>query len=132
MEQSTTLTPKGNPMSDEKKKIVSLRISPKTIEEVRSKAGDESLEYQFIETLKDSNVPYSILSNILDIPADNLRNCITYRRKYDDETQRERVCVKFKKVLDRAMDEGLLPCSDIAVVEPIIRLTLRVMALGNR
>nr|DAL10809.1 MAG TPA_asm: hypothetical protein [Caudoviricetes sp.]DAP70088.1 MAG TPA: hypothetical protein [Caudoviricetes sp.] len=119
-------------MSDEKKKIVSLRISPKTIEEVREKAGEQSVEYQFIKTLKDSNVPYSILSNILDIPADNLRNCITYRRKYEDESQRERVCVKFKKVLDRAMDEGLLPCSDIAVVEPIIRLTLRVMALGNR
>lgn len=119
-------------MSDEKKKIVSLRINPKTIEEVRVKAGEQSVEYHFIKTLKDSNVPYSILSNILDIPADNLRNCITYRRKYDDEAQRERVCVKFKKVLDRAMDEGLLPCSDIAVVEPIIRLTLRVMALGNR
>lgn len=54
-------------MSDEKKKIVSLRISPKTIEEVREKAGEQSIEYQFIKTLKDSNVPYSILSNILDI-----------------------------------------------------------------
>lgn len=118
-------------MSEEKKKIMALRISPNTIQEVCDKAGKDSPEYQFIVTLKDANVPYAVLSNIFDMPADTLRNLITYRKKYEDDVQRERICVKFKKVLDRALDEGLLPCSDVAVVEPILRLTLRVMALGQ-
>ena len=119
-------------MSEEKKRIISLRISPKTVEEVKAKAGEDSVEYQFLTTLKEANVPYSILSNILNVPQNHLRDCITYRRKYESDAQKEMVCVKFKKVLDRAMDEGLLPCTDVAVVEPLLRLTLRVMALGQQ
>lgn len=116
----------------EKKRVIGLRINQKTIDEVRMKAGPDSIEYQFLITLKESNVPYAVLSNMLGLPQDTIRNLVTYRRKYEDDAQRERICVKFKKVLDRALDEGLLPCTDVAVVEPILRLTLRVMALGNK
>lgn len=116
-------------MTDSQKKIVSLRISQKTIDEVKFKAGEDSLEYQFLQTLVQSNVPYSIMGQMMQVDQNLLRDCITYRRKFDDDL-RERVCVKFKKVLEVALDEGLLPCGDVACVQPILTLTLRVMAAG--
>lgn len=117
-------------MSDEKKKkVIGLRIADKTIEEIKMKAGEDSQEYAFIMTLKESNVPFSILAQMLNEDQSHLRDCITYRKKFPDELK-ERVCVKFKKVLDVALDEGLLPCSDVACVQPILTLTLRVMAAG--
>jgi len=112
-------------------KVMRLRISEKTIAEIKTKAGEDSLEYKFIETLVQAQVPFSIVAKILNADQSQVRDYITYRRKYPED-MKDLICVRFKKVLDYALDLGLLPCTDIAVVKPIIELTIKLMGHGIR
>lgn len=117
--------------NDKKSRTMGLRITDKIMAEVRIKMGEKSAEYAFISTLKEAAVPYSVLGSLLNKDPNHLRDLITLRKRYADEREHEIICVKLKKVLDQALDDGLLPCSDLSVIDPILRLTLRVMALSK-
>lgn len=117
--------------TERKTRTMGLRITDKIMAEVRIKMGENSTEYAFISTLKEANVPYSVLGSLLDRDPNHLRDLITLRKRYTSEVEHELICVKLKKLLDRALDDGLLPCNDLSVIDPILRLTLRVMALSK-
>ncbi len=116
--------------TEPKKKVIRLRISPKTVEEVREKAGEDSVEFQFLKTLMEANVPYSVLSAITKQPQDQIRDCITCRRVWTAPLK-ELICVKMKKVLDTALDIGILPCNDPAVIKPIVETVTRNIGVYN-
>ena len=116
--------------NEPKKKVIRLRISPKTVEEVREKAGEDSVEFQFLKTLMEANVPYSVLAAVTQQPQDQIRDCITCRRVWTAPLK-ELICVKMKKVLDAALDIGILPCNDPAVIKPIVETVMRNIAVYN-
>ena len=116
--------------NEPKKKVIRLRISPKTVEEVREKAGEDSVEFQFLKTLMEANVPYSVLAAVTQQPQDQIRDCITCRRVWTAPLK-ELICIKMKKVLDAALDIGILPCNDPAVIKPIVETVMRNIAVYN-
>lgn len=114
----------------QREKMPALRISADTIEAAKTKFGEDSEEYIWLDNLVLARMPFAVISKLADFDHNMVRDMLTGRRAYTDEVK-----VKMRqvnKLINRGLDVGVFPCSDLAVIEPLTTTLLRCMLLEKQ
>lgn len=78
-----------------------------------------------------ARIPYALLAKLTQLPHTDVRDMITGRKNYTDEAK-TLLCEKMNKLVDYGLDNGVYPCSDLAVIEPLTTVLLQSMANAKR
>ena len=114
----------------EREKMPAFKLSPETVANARVKFGADSEEFTWLENVVLAKMPFVLLGKLTQLNKDQVRDMLTGRRGYTDEG-REKMR-KFNKLIERGLDEGIYPCADLAVVEPVTMTLLRCMLLEKQ
>lgn len=124
-------TPKMTKQLKERAKMPALRISDESVNNVRSKYADGTPEREFFENVLLARMPYALIGKLANMPHGEVRDMITGRKAYSD-TARVTLCEKLNQLVDKGLDLGLYPCSDLAVIEPMTMVLLKSLANEKR
>lgn len=97
----------------------SLRLSQAVVDRQREAWGENSAEFQLLNLVATTRVPYAVLSEIVEMSGDNIRRKVTGETKWLEEDSYARQVMHY--VLHHGYQLGLLPCSDASVLPGIIR-----------
>lgn len=114
----------------EREKMPALRISADTIASAKAKFGEDSEEFMWLDNIVLARMPFAVLSKLTNIDHNQLRDMLTGRRTYTEETK---IAVRqLNKLIDNGLELGVFPCNDLAVVEPLTTTLLRCMLLEKQ
>lgn len=112
---------------NERQKLPALRIGEDAINNARFKFPHGTQEREFFENLLVARLPYTLLASLTGIPHADIRDMVTGKKPYTDETK-QKLCVQINKLIERGLDLGIYPCSDMAVIGPMTTVLLQSMA----
>lgn len=115
----------------EREKMPALRISEDAVLNARQTFPEGTVERDFFENVYMARIPYALIARLANLSHADVRDMVTGRKKYTDET-RDTLCVKVNRLIDKGLDLGLYPCSDLAVIEPLTMTLLSSMANERR
>ena len=115
----------------EREKMPALRIGEESINHVRSKYADGTPEREFFENVLLARIPYALIAKLSNLPHTDVRDMVTGRKAYTDDA-RVILCEKINKLVDKGLDIGIYPCSDLAVIDPMTTVLLSSMANERR
>lgn len=115
----------------EREKMPALRIGDDSINHARGKFAEGTAEREVFENVLLSRMPYTLISYLTDIPHGDVRDMLTGRKKYTDEAY-EKICGHINQLIERGLDLGIYPCTDLAVVQPATDLLLSFMVTENK
>lgn len=111
----------------ERNKLPSLRIGEDAINNARYKFPHGTQEREFFENLLVARLPYSLLASLTGIPHGDIRDMVTGKKPYT-EVAKKKLCVSVNKLIERGLDVGVYPCSDMAVIGPMTNVLLQSMS----
>lgn len=114
----------------EREKMPAFKLSPETVANARVKFGPDSDEFVWLENVVLAKMPFALLGKLTQMDKNQIRDMLTGRRTYTDEGHQK--MQQFNKLIDRGLNEGVFPCADLAVVEPVTMTLLRCMLLEKQ
>lgn len=115
----------------DREKLPALRIGEEAINNARAKFQDGTPEREFFENLLVARLPYTLISSLTGIPHGDVRDMATGKKQYTEEAK-QKLCGQINKLIDRGLDIGVYPCSDMAVIGPVTTVLLQAMANESR
>lgn len=114
----------------EREKMPVFRMSQETIANARIKFGAESEEFTWLDNVATARIPFVLLGDLTQQKPEQIRDMLSGRRSYTDEGRAK--MRQANKLIERGLDVGLFPCSDLAVIKPVAMTLLRCMLLEKQ
>lgn len=114
----------------EREKMPAFKLNPETLANAKIKFGADSEEFAWLDCVVTAKMPFALLGKLTQMDKDKIRDMLTGRRTYTDEGRKK--MRQFHKLIERGLDEGVYPCADLAVVEPLTMTLLRCMLLEKQ
>lgn len=115
----------------ERTKHSALRIGDDSAAHARAKYAEGTPERDLFENVYTARLPYALMAKLSEIPHTDIRDMVTGRKTYSP-LAKERLCGPLNKLIDKGLELGIFPCSDLAVVEPVTMLLLSQMATEQK
>lgn len=114
----------------EREKLPVFRMSQDTIANARIKFGAESEEFAWLDNVVQARIPFVLIGELTQHKSEQIRDMLSGRRSYTDEAKAK--MRQINKLINRGLDEGLFPCTDLAVIKPVAMTLLRCMLLEKQ
>lgn len=114
----------------EREKMPAFKLNPETVTNARVKFGPDSEEFTWLENVVLAKMPFVLLGKLTQLDKNQARDMLTGRRSYTEEGKQK--MRQINKLIDRGLEEGIYPCADLAVVEPVTMTLLRCMLLEKK
>lgn len=101
-------------------------ITQGILKKVAKRYGDDSDNLRAIQLVADARLPFECVADILGWNADEIKDDLTGGNPLDD--WRHGVVINFiNTIVPDALERGLLPCRDTAIVTEILRVLIELM-----